>query len=307
MKMIIPSQGCFTIVRMIVLIIACAAFTLSLPVQAAEVPTPVTRVMPDYPVDAVTMRLEGMVRARLKIDGTGTVQTIEMTEETPLDQGFGAAAEAALRQWTFKPGVPGTFVVTLRFEPPGEDGISIDRLAAAPTPVKRVSPRYPGAAENLGKNGNAMVIVTIDTSGKVTEAAVASEVPGRLGFGQAALDAVKKWEFAPGTPGSYYVVVRFRIEGMSEAINWYDLEKAPEPTTRIEPIAPPEAISRDRSGSVKLGVQIGFGGRVTGIIIVDEFPSDFGFGPAAQAAVEQWRFEGAKEGLYRLTLRISPP
>ena len=283
------------------------ALVMTRSVEASEAPKPVTRVAPDYPAEADAMRLEGKVRARLKIDDTGTVLAVELTEEAPLDQGFGAAAMAALKQWSFQPGSPGFFQVGLVFRPDDGQALSIDGLANAPKPIRRGVLNYPYKATQREANGNALVVITIDEEGNVAQAVVAGEIPTGLDFGKAALAYARKLEFAPGQPGTYRVVVRFRMSGKPNGIDWYDLQKAPEPTTRIEPVVPAEAIQGDQSGSVDLAVAIGAGGRVTDIRIADESPKDMGFGAAAQAAVEQWRFEGAKEGVYRLTLRISPP
>jgi TonB family protein len=60
--------------------------------------------------------------------------------------------------------------------------------------TKRVPPRYPSMAEMAHIQGDVIVRVTIDESGKVTEAKGASGHPLLL---EAAIPAVKQWEFQP--------------------------------------------------------------------------------------------------------------
>src|SRR5437660_10325993 len=60
--------------------------------------------------------------------------------------------------------------------------------------TKRVPARYPSMAEMAHIQGDVIVRVTIDENGKVTEAKGASGHPLLL---EAAIPAVKQWEFQP--------------------------------------------------------------------------------------------------------------
>lgn len=296
--------------RFIAFVLLAAAAATS-PAPAAEEkgakPVPVTRVAPDYPPGADQAGILGMVRARMAVDEAGKVTAVEIVEEAPGGFGFGEAATAALRQWVFQPGRPGRMFVKLNFEPPpGGTARSVDELPKAPNPIRRVYPRYPLAAEQYGSSGVVQIVVLIGASGAVEDAWVADELPLDRGFGEAALRAVRQWEFEPGIPGSYGVQVRFLMEDAT-GINWYDLPIAPEPTQRVEPVPPPKAIADDRTGRLKVAFAIDEGGRVAAVKIVDESPEDYGFGDAARAALEQWRFEGTPKGVYRMKLTIAPP
>jgi TonB family protein len=57
--------------------------------------------------------------------------------------------------------------------------------------------RYPGLAKKEGKAGSADVSYTITEDGKVADAKLVSEDPPGLGFGDAALESVKKWLYQP--------------------------------------------------------------------------------------------------------------
>lgn len=66
-------------------------------------------------------------------------------------------------------------------------------------------------------------------------------------------------------------------------------------------------MANDRHGYVRLALTIDGVGRVSGVKIIQERPEDYGFGDAAKAAVEQWRFDPASRGTYRMKLTIAPP
>ena len=70
-----------------------------------------------------------------------------------------------------------------------------------PARIRDVKPFYPPVARSAGVQGVVVLEVLIDASGQVSEARVLRSIPL---LDQAALDAVKQWEFMPtllnGTP-----------------------------------------------------------------------------------------------------------
>ncbi len=54
---------------------------------------------------------------------------------------------------------------------------------------------YPEAARKAGYDGSAIVDLLLNESGQVLEAQVVSESPKDMGFGLAALDTAKTFEF----------------------------------------------------------------------------------------------------------------
>jgi len=64
----------------------------------------------------------------------------------------------------------------------------------APTKIKDVVPVYPTAARSAGAQGVVIVEATIGADGKVQDAKVLRSIPL---LDQAALDAVRQWEFTP--------------------------------------------------------------------------------------------------------------
>jgi TonB family protein len=63
-----------------------------------------------------------------------------------------------------------------------------------PVKTKDVAPVYPAVAKSARVGGTVQVELTIDPDGKVADAQVVKSVPL---LDQAALDAVKQWEYAP--------------------------------------------------------------------------------------------------------------
>jgi TonB family protein len=63
-----------------------------------------------------------------------------------------------------------------------------------PTKVKDVAPVYPAAAKSARVAGTVIVEATIGSDGKVTDAKVLRSIPL---LDQAALDAVRQWEYTP--------------------------------------------------------------------------------------------------------------
>jgi TonB family protein len=126
-----------------------------------------------------------------------------------------AAAAASVRQWRYDPPfeAPLTFAVdvpfakgsevmefkprqqVMEFKPAREgDALRVGGTIKAPTKVKDVRPVYPPIAREAGVAGVVIIEVKIGTDGRVEEGRVLRSIPL---LDQAALDAVKQWEFTP--------------------------------------------------------------------------------------------------------------
>lgn len=79
----------------------------------------------------------------------------------------------------------------------------------APVVIHRVTPPYPELGRRMRLNGYAIVECIIDQSGRVRDARVLSSSNGV--FEQPALDAVRQWQFAPGTLNGQAVDVQFDL------------------------------------------------------------------------------------------------
>ncbi len=76
-------------------------------------------------------------------------------------------------------------------------GTALPVQAADLKPIKRVEPTYPPEAARNGTTGYVDVEFEVDPAGKVAAVSVVSAKPTRT-FEQAAVRAVKQWQFAPG-------------------------------------------------------------------------------------------------------------
>ena len=83
-----------------------------------------------------------------------------------------------------------------------------------PQLLSRVRPNYPPLAKRMGLEGNIVIDAVIDATGKVTNMKVVS---GPMLLQGAALDSVRKWNYAPGylddkpVPVKILITVEFRI------------------------------------------------------------------------------------------------
>jgi protein TonB len=77
---------------------------------------------------------------------------------------------------------------------PVERAVRVGGQIKPPTKIRNVQPIYPQIAQSARVQGIVVIEATIDPSGKVTEARVLRSIPL---LDQAALDAVRKWEYEP--------------------------------------------------------------------------------------------------------------
>jgi protein TonB len=84
-----------------------------------------------------------------------------------------------------------------------------------PTKTRDVKPTYPAIAQSARVQGVVIIEATIGTNGKVTNTKILRSIPL---LDQAALDAVKQWEFTPTTlngvpvPVIMTVTVQFTLQ-----------------------------------------------------------------------------------------------
>ena len=78
--------------------------------------------------------------------------------------------------------------------PSGMAPVRVGGNIKVPTKVKDVRPLYPPAAQNAGIQGVVILEATIDVDGRVGDAKVLRSIPE---LDQAAVEAVRQWEFTP--------------------------------------------------------------------------------------------------------------
>lgn len=79
----------------------------------------------------------------------------------------------------------------------------------APVVLHRVSPPYPEVARRMRLNGTVIVECIIDQTGHIRDAKILQS--SFAAFEQPALDAVRQWQFAPGTLNGQPVNVQFNL------------------------------------------------------------------------------------------------
>jgi len=80
------------------------------------------------------------------------------------------------------------------------------RLAAGRMPA----PRYPSEARNKGQAGTVLIEFTVDPSGRVSSAHIASPCPWSV-LNEEALRAVKNWKFPPGSVMTFKKPIVFKL------------------------------------------------------------------------------------------------
>jgi len=87
--------------------VAAALFAMAAMAARAGDLTPVSRVDPEFPREAISAGADtGRVKARMTIDATGEVTRVEIIEANPRRL-FDRAVVKTLSQWKFSPGSDG--------------------------------------------------------------------------------------------------------------------------------------------------------------------------------------------------------
>jgi TonB family protein len=186
-------------------------------------------VDPIYPEKARKAQVEGTVILEARTDEKGNVEDAKILKSIPvLDQ----AALDAVKQWKYEPtvidGKPRkiVFTVSVRFAlTPGDREKALEKFAQGaltaegtikpPMLIKSVDPVYPEKARKAGIEGVVILAAKTDASGKVRDVMVLRPVAG---LNQAAIDAVRQWEYEPyvkdgkPTPIVFTVTVRFQLK-----------------------------------------------------------------------------------------------
>lgn len=80
-----------------------------------------------------------------------------------------------------------------------------------PTRTRNVSPTYPKRALRRREEGSVSLTVTVDPTGKITDVVVSGSLPKNLDFEEAAMAAVRQWQYEPGLLAGKPVTVVFTV------------------------------------------------------------------------------------------------
>jgi TonB family protein len=208
-------------------------------------------VRPPYPTDAAVVGARATVTLRVTVDHLGTVAEVRtvgvpvlgaMSPPSPSDErAFTAgllalvrSAKDAVGQWLYEPPAeaPIAFNVVIGFSTQGSGEVisqsSSNALAPGDaelrasssiqlpaTKVKHVSAVYPQAARDAKIQGVVILEARVGVDGRVIDVNVLSSIPE---LDQAAIDAVKQWEYVPllvdgvPAPATFAVSVLFSLK-----------------------------------------------------------------------------------------------
>ena len=100
--------------------------------------------------------------------------------------------------------------------PPGADSeIHLPGVQQVTEPViiasTKVLPIYPALAKHAGVEGRVILQAVVTSAGRVENVLVLKETPPRVGFGDAATEAVSRWRYQPATLRGVPVTVQLTI------------------------------------------------------------------------------------------------
>ena len=199
----------------------------------------------------------------------------------------------------------------------GQAPVRVGGNIKPPRKVRDVKPVYPAEAQAAGVQGVVILEATIDTAGNIFEARV---LRGQPLLDQAALDAVKQWQFQPTmlnnelVPVIMTVTVNFTLGAPQGVAGQEGALSAPPPppppppppvdgqtpirvggnvkppmkTRDVRPVYPPDALAAKIQGAVVIEATIDSAGHVRDTRVLG--------GPtqlqqAAVEAVRQWQYE----------------
>lgn len=113
-------------------------------------------------------------------------------------------------------GTGGGFLMEIpKFAMKGNEDAFGGDLDAPPTPVNKMPPIYPSSLLSKGIGGRVLVSCTVDAGGQVAATSI-KQSSGHPDLDKAAINAVNKWKFKPGTKGGRKVkatcIVPFNFE-----------------------------------------------------------------------------------------------
>lgn len=162
--------------------------------------------LPEFSVQASEVSLKDRGMRSLVGDATTGPTSSDPTVPQQKLQALVDSALTSVRQWRYDPPfeAPLTFTVQVRFakgsavmafKPAREgDALRVGGDIKPPVKIKDVKPVYPPIAREAGVAGVVIIEVRIGTDGRVEDGHVLKSIPL---LDEAALDAVKQWEFVP--------------------------------------------------------------------------------------------------------------
>jgi TonB family protein len=197
---------------LLLLLIATASFgAVSVETDQSLDKFAVVRPFPEYPYAARAKWLEGIGLFAVDVNTrTGAVTQVTVRKSTGhkiLDD----AAQNAFRRWRFRPNLADQFLIPVNFKMPA-------RVHEAPKGARAIAvyaprPEYPVAARRARMTGRGLFECAVDQrTGAVTGVRVLHSTGHRI-LDDAAMDALRKWRFRPGTVSTVTMPLTFSLQG----------------------------------------------------------------------------------------------
>jgi len=185
---------------------------------------------PRYPTEALHKGEQGMVVLDVTVDPHGQVSNVAVDPKgTTAPAVLQDAAMDAAEDWRYVPGhkdgkaVGGVVRIPVNFSLTGDEpgaGASASSPSVDISYKNRNPPRYPAEALKKGEQGNVVLDVTVDATGKVTGVQIDQHgTDASTDLQLAALQAAGNWKFTPGrrngkaVGGVIQVPVNFSLNG----------------------------------------------------------------------------------------------
>jgi TonB family protein len=186
---------------------------------------------PHYPVEALHEGEQGMVVLDVTIDAHGQVTRVAVDPKgTTAAAVLQDAAMDAAKDWRYAPGhkdgkaVGGVVRIPVNFSLTSDEPSAGASGSSSPSVDIRYKdrnpPRYPAEAIRKGEQGNVVLDVTVDETGKVTGAQIDQHgTDASTDLQVAALQGAENWKFSPGRKngkaigGVIQVPVNFSLNG----------------------------------------------------------------------------------------------
>lgn len=214
-------------------------------VSTLEPPIPENMIRPKYPKNALRNGIGGKVEVRAAVAPSGKIDELTVVNS---ESEFSASAIKAIRQWRFRAmavaghPVESTYRVHVRFDPllqeansdvelesPQVSSSTIPASAVSPEevqgenahlgsepglvepkPLYSPEPEFSEKARKAAEQGTVSISLKVGTDGLPRDLRLVCSSATDLN--ENAMEAVKRWKFAPGTRGGKPIIVQIEVE-----------------------------------------------------------------------------------------------
>jgi protein TonB len=149
----------------------------------------VNRIQPALPTESQPVGLELQLSSNL-----GNSETVKEQASIPIEE-IKPPAETPAPVQQQPEAAPSEKAVEAKVSP--GDLMDLDKVSIPPTLIKRVDPKYPLQAFNMGISGTITVNALISETGDVLRTEILKGIKGGYGFEKSAETAVRQWKFRP--------------------------------------------------------------------------------------------------------------